>query len=122
MADEPQTPFAPSEVEERQRGRASTSVGTSEGGGRERNHRALALGLAALVFALDQFTKYVVIEVFQLQRRSVMELFEIFDLRWVENYGVSMGFLTAGTDTGRRLLVALTAAISIGVTFWLWRE
>src|SRR3546814_14487812 len=33
-----------------------------------------------------------------------------------------MGFLTAGTDTGRWLLVALTAAISIGVTFWLWRE
>src|SRR3546814_18957898 len=51
-----------------------------------------------------------------------MQLFEIFDLRWVENYGVSMGCLTAGTDTGRWLLVALTAAISIGVTFWLWRE
>jgi signal peptidase II len=51
-----------------------------------------------------------------------MQLLEFFDLRWVENYGVSMGFLTASSDTGRWLLVALTAAISIGVTIWLWRE
>lgn len=88
----------------------------------ERNHRALALGIAALVFAFDQLTKYIVIEVFQLQRRSVMELFEIFDLRWVENRGVSMGFLTADTELGRWLLVAMTAAIATGVAVWIWRE
>ena len=33
-----------------------------------------------------------------------------------------MGFLTATSDLTRWLLVALTAAISVGVVFWLWRE
>src|SRR3546814_3409931 len=82
----------------------------------------LGFSVAALIFLVDQVTKYIVTYLLDLQQRRVMQLFEIFDLRWVENYGVSMGFLTAGTDTGRWLLVALTAAISIGVTFWLWRE
>jgi signal peptidase II len=88
----------------------------------ERNHRALAFTIAAMVFAFDQITKYIVMVPLQLQKRSVMELFEIFDLRWVENRGVSMGFLTADTDLGRWLLVLLTAGISLGVFFWIWRE
>lgn len=88
----------------------------------EKNHRVLGFSIAGFIFLIDQVTKYIVTYPLQLQERRVMQLFEIFDLRWVENYGVSMGFLTAGTDTGRWLLVALTAAISIGVTFWLWRE
>jgi signal peptidase II len=88
----------------------------------ERNHRALALGIAAFIFAFDQLTKYIVMVPLQLQRRSVMELFEIFDLRWVENRGVSMGFLTADTELGRWLLVIMTAAIATGVAVWIWRE
>ena len=88
----------------------------------ERNHRPLAFSIAAFVFALDQLVKYIVIEPLQLQRRAVMELFEFFDLRWVENRGVSMGFLTADTDAARWLLVLLTAAISVGVFIWILRE
>jgi signal peptidase II len=88
----------------------------------ERNHRGLALSIAAVVFAFDQLTKYIVIGPLQLQRRSVMELLDFFDLRWVENRGVSMGFLTADTDLGRWLLVILTAAIATGVFVWIWRE
>ena len=119
MAENSQESFVPSEVEGRQRQRASTTLGTSGG---ERNHRALALGVAAFIFAFDQLTKYIVMVPLQLQRRSVMELFEIFDLRWVENRGVSMGFLTADTELGRWLLVAMTAAIATGVAVWIWRE
>ncbi|HWH18823.1 MAG TPA: signal peptidase II [Allosphingosinicella sp.] len=88
----------------------------------ERNHRTLAFGIAAFVFALDQLSKWVVISILDLRERLVIDLLPIFDLRWVENYGVSMGFLTASTDTGRWLLVAMTAAIAIGVLIWLWRE
>jgi signal peptidase II len=122
MVDEITPPLVPSEVEGRQRGRASTSLGTNEAAGRERNHRTLAFTIAALVFAMDQLTKYIVMVPLQLQKRGVMELFTIFDLRWVENRGVSMGFLTADTDLGRWLLVLLTAGISLGVFFWIWRE
>jgi signal peptidase II len=89
-----------------------------------RNHRALGLAIAASIFVADQLTKWIVTYVLGLQTQpgQVIELLPFFDLRWVENYGVSMGFLTASTTTGQWLLVALTAAISAGVTVWLWRE
>jgi signal peptidase II len=87
-----------------------------------RNHRALGFGIAGAIFFLDQLSKWIVTYPLQLQQRMVIELVAFFDLRWVENRGVSMGFLTADSEVGRWLLVALTAAISAGVTFWLWRE
>lgn len=86
------------------------------------NHRVLALSLAGLVFLADQVTKWIVIDLLHLQQRGVIDLLPFFDLRWVENYGVSMGFLTASTDTGRWLLVAMTAAIACAVLFWLLKE
>ena len=92
------------------------------GNDRERHYRVLGFTVAALVFVFDQLTKYIVTYPLELQQRRLMPLLEIFDLRWVENYGVSMGFLTASSATGRWLLVALTAAISAGVVFWMWRE
>jgi signal peptidase II len=88
----------------------------------ERNHRVLGFSLAATVFLADQLTKYVVTYPLRLRERGVMELLDFFDLRWVENYGVSMGFLTADSELGRWLLVGMTAAISAGVVIWLWRE
>jgi signal peptidase II len=122
MADEIQTPFIPSEVEGRRQGRASTALGTSGKVQGEKNHRALAFTIAALIFAFDQLTKYIVTVPLQLQRRGSMQLLEIFDLRWVENRGVSMGFLTATSETMRWLLVLLTAGITAGVFLWIWRE
>lgn len=109
MADPVETPFAP----------AAFDTPPAVAGP---NHRVLGFSLAALVFGLDQLIKWIVTVPLQLQRNGVRELFAIFDLRWVENYGVSMGMLTADTDSGRWLLVALTATISIGVMIWLWRE
>ncbi|MFC7498702.1 signal peptidase II [Enterovirga sp. GCM10030262] len=86
------------------------------------NHRALGFTVAGLIFLADQITKYIVTYPLQLQQRRILPLLDFFDLRWVENRGVSMGFLTATSDLTRWLLVALTAAISVGVVFWLWRE
>ena len=85
-------------------------------------NRLIGLGLAASIFLLDQASKWVVTYIFQLRQRGTIELLPVFDLKWVQNYGVSMGFLTAGGETGRWLLVALTAGISIFVLAWLWRE
>jgi signal peptidase II len=85
-------------------------------------HRKLALIIAAAVLAVDQLVKWIVTYPFQLRQRDVIELLPIFNLRWIENHGVSMGFLTAEGEVARWLLVGLTAAIAIGVLFWLWRE
>ncbi len=88
----------------------------------EGNHRTLGFGLAAAIFVFDQLTKWIVTYPLELQQRGEIRLLPFFDLRWVENRGVSMGFLTADTDLGRWLLVLLTAGISAGVILWLWRE
>lgn len=84
--------------------------------------RAAGYTLAAAIYALDQLVKWVVIGPLRLREVQVIELLPIFDLKWVENRGVSMGFLTADTDAGRWLLVAMTALIAFGVGVWLWRE
>lgn len=89
---------------------------------RLRRNRTQAFALALFIFAADQISKYVITYPLQLQQRRVIELLPFFDLRWVENYGVSMGFLTASTDTGRWLLVAMTAGIALFVGIWMWRE
>jgi signal peptidase II len=90
--------------------------------GRLRKRRILGFSLALFVLLSDQAAKYVVRDVLELQTRRDIDIFKFFTLRWVENRGVSMGLLTAGSETARWLLVGLTAAISIFVSFWLWRE
>ncbi|HEY0113463.1 MAG TPA: signal peptidase II [Allosphingosinicella sp.] len=89
---------------------------------RVRKNRVLGLTVAFIVLALDQLTKWVVANPLQLQMRREVDLLPFFTLRWVENRGVSMGLLTADSETGRWLLVGLTVAISIFVAAWLWRE
>ena len=84
--------------------------------------RAIGLIVAALIFVADQFAKYMVMVPFDLKARDRIEIFSFFDLHWVENPGVSMGFLAADTPLKRWLLVAMTGAIAVGVLVWLWRE
>ncbi len=85
-------------------------------------NRKIGLGIAGFVFAADQLIKWVVIELLQLQQRGEIGLLPIFRLRWVENRGVSMGLLTADSDTARWGLVAMTAGIAAFVAVWMWRE
>jgi signal peptidase II len=83
---------------------------------------SLGYTIALIVFALDQFTKWLMIGPLQLEQVRQIVLLPIFNLTWTENRGISLGLLTADSDTGRWLLVALTSAIAIGVAFWITRE
>lgn len=87
-----------------------------------RRNRAYGYVLALLVFVLDQATKWVVTYPLNLKFRGHIEILPFFDLRWVENTGVSLGLLSASTDTTRWLLVAMTTGIALFVAVWLWRE
>jgi signal peptidase II len=89
---------------------------------RARNHRGLGLSVAFAIFAVDQAVKWGVTNILQLPQRETIDVLPFFKLRWLKNMGVSMGLLTADSETGRWLLVALTAAIAAFVTFWMWRE
>ena len=89
---------------------------------RHRNHRRAGFLLAALILIADQISKWVIINVVGLQAKGMIVILPIFNLVWVENYGVSMGFLTVESDAERWLLVGLTATIATAVTVWMWRE
>ena len=84
--------------------------------------RRLGLGIAALVFGLDQAIKALIVHGLDLPGRMEIDLLPIFRFVWVENHGISMGFLTADSTAERWLLVLLTAGIAVAVVFWLWRE
>ena len=84
--------------------------------------RLQGIMLASLVFIADQIVKYAMLGPLQLKSRGVIHIISFFDLRYTENRGVSMSFLTADNDGERWALVALTAVIAAGVAVWMWRE
>jgi signal peptidase II len=84
--------------------------------------RTRGLSVAALIFLADQVVKYLITVPLALKSVGQIVLAPIFNFTWVENYGVSLGMLTASSATTRWLLVAMTAGISLAVLLWLWRE
>ena len=78
--------------------------------------------IAGAVFALDQLVKWLMIGPLALREVGQIMLLPIFNLTWTENYGVSLGMLTAESNAMRWGLVALTGAIAFGVAIWIGRE
>lgn len=83
---------------------------------------AAAVGIAACVFAADQWIKYYVDRVLAMDLHQTIELLPFFDLTRVHNYGASMGVFSASSDMQRIALVALTSFIAIGVFMWMLVE
>jgi signal peptidase II len=75
----------------------------------------LVLGLAALVFAVDQAHKYWMISIYRIAEKAPVALTSFFDLVMVWNRGVSYGLLTTRTQ---ELLIAMSLAITL--LLWLW--
>lgn len=84
--------------------------------------RTLGLAIAAVVYGIDQWVKWHMLWTLHLRERGVIDLLPFFDLRWTENYGVSLGMLTASSTEMRWLLVAMTAGIALVVLVWMMRE
>ncbi|WBH17511.1 signal peptidase II [Sphingomonas radiodurans] len=79
--------------------------------------------IAVTVFVLDQLTKWLVTGPLGINFLGASrEIVSFFDLRFVQNVGVSLGLLRAESDTARWALVAMTGAIAAAVTWWMWRE
>jgi len=87
-----------------------------------KKYRRNGLIIAFLIFITDQVTKNIVMHSIGLRAKGQIELLPFFNLTWAENYGVSMGMLTASSDFQRWALVALTAIIAIAVAVWMWKE
>jgi len=78
--------------------------------------------VALVVFAVDQLSKFLAAGPLGLVERLWIPVLPIFDLRYVQNFGVSLGFLVADSNAARWGLVAMTGAIATGVAAWIWRE
>lgn len=86
--------------------------------------RFMGLGLAAMICAVDQWIKYVVRVQLDLRNRpeGLYEMLPFFDLRWTQNFGISLGMFEATSVEMRWALVAATALIALVVTVWMLRE
>jgi signal peptidase II len=83
----------------------------------------IGLVTGAVLFVIDQATKYGVTEMLGLNELTDgRTITSFFTLRFVANRGVSLGLLHADTEAMRWGLVALTAAIAVGVLIWMLRE
>lgn len=84
--------------------------------------------LAAVVFALDQASKYWILDVLQFSPPGCLEahmgcrkieISGVFDLSMNWNYGVSFGMLNDGGSFGRWALVALSLGIAGMFIAWM---
>lgn len=85
-------------------------------------NRLIGLAVAAAVFVVDQWVKWLMVGPLDLREARSIYVMRFFNLTWVENYGVSLGLLTAQSAEMRWLLVALTGAIALAVLVWMLRE
>jgi signal peptidase II len=87
-------------------------------------NRVIGLAAASVIFALDQFVKWLVLVPLDLRRQpdQVIDLLPFFDLRYTENRGISLGLLEATSPEMRWILVGVTAAIALVVLIWMFRE
>ena len=84
--------------------------------------KTFGYGLAALVFLIDQLSKYWIVNIVRLPERGFIDVLPVFRLTFVGNIGVSMGLLQANSDLARWGLVAVTAVIAGTVAVWIARE
>ena len=84
--------------------------------------RTRGLALALAIFGIDRAVKWVLTGPLALAERGPFPVLPIYAFRYTENYGVSLGMVTATSAVMRYGLIAVTGAIAIGVLVWLLRE
>ena len=75
----------------------------------------LVLGLAALVFGIDQLHKFWMLDVYGINEKATVTITSFFNLVMVWNKGVSYGLFTTHTQ---EWLIALSIAIT--AVLWVW--
>jgi signal peptidase II len=77
------------------------------------------LWLTMLVLALDQYTKYLIVENFELFERVVVT--PLLEIMRLHNPGAAFSFLSDASGWQRWFFVALGVAVSVGILVWLRR-
>jgi signal peptidase II len=76
------------------------------------------IGIAIVIAALDQLTKWIVISVVMTPPRLI-EITDFFNFVLVANRGISFGLLSSDSPWGQPLLIVLALALSTMLVFWL---
>lgn len=85
--------------------------------------RALtAIGTAALVFALDQLSKFGALDVLGLRERGFIEVAPFLNFALAYNKGVNFGILASAAEWQPYALAAFAAAVSAGLLVWSARS
>jgi len=79
------------------------------------------LAIAAVIFALDQLTKYAVLYGLDLAARGKIYLAPFADFVLAMNRGISYGLFPQDGELGRWVLFAIKIAASVLFFFWLRR-
>ena len=83
----------------------------------------LAALVTAIVFLLDQASKYAVVHLMDLaSRREIDVLPPFLNFRMAWNQGVNFGLLSGDTQLTRWILILLSLAISVWVWTWARKE
>ena len=85
-------------------------------------HLRFGLLFAAFAFALDQVTKWIIINPLSLEMKRVIDIVPIFRLTWAENCGISLSMFASCTETTRWTLVVVTGLVAGAVAVWMTRE
>ena len=83
---------------------------------------AVGFAVAAVVFFLEQVTKWIVLGPLDLRNVLQIEILPIFNLTYTENHGISLGLFQASSDAMRWVLVIGTSLVAAGVAYWIARE
>lgn len=84
--------------------------------------RALTL-TTAIVFALDQASKWGVVQGLNLKERGEIDVIPpLLNFRMAWNQGVNFGLFSNSADVMRWVLIAVAVVISAWVVVWLYRE
>ncbi len=76
--------------------------------------------LSAIIFLLDQSSKWFVVEYLDLMMRQAINVFPPYlNLRMAWNEGVNFGLFSGqGSDIFRYILIAVTLTVALGVLWW----
>ena len=86
-------------------------------------YRTIGVVLAFAIYFVDQAIKRWVTGPLGIDRLGdYTEVLPFFDLRFTQNYGISLGMFEATSPEMRWGLVLVTALIALVVTVWMFRE
>ncbi|WP_370675326.1 signal peptidase II [Pleomorphomonas sp. PLEO] len=87
-----------------------------------RRTRFAALAVVLMTLAVDQGSKYWVLNHTSLPDGDRISVLPVFDLVLTWNMGISYGLFQQQEALGRWLLISLTAFATILLAAWLWRS